>query len=164
MSLRRLILVATLTLTLGLCGPPASAPASQNWYSTVDQFMCVSCHEPLNQVNSPQALSEKSYLRGLIARDLPLNRIKAAMVAQYGTEVLGRPPASGFNLTIYILPPAVLIGGLALLAYTLPKWRERSRRAAATRLTGAEPLDSADARRLNDRARRLHLATSSRAR
>jgi cytochrome c-type biogenesis protein CcmH/NrfF len=150
MNLRRLRLLAALTIALGAGAVPASAVAAQNWYSTVDQFMCVSCHEPLNQVDSPQALSEKSYLRGLIARDLPLGQIKAAMVAQYGTEVLGRPPASGFNLTIYILPPAVLIGGLALLAYTLPKWRERSRRAAATRLAGAEPLDSADAKRLND--------------
>ena len=150
MSLRRLGLLAALSAALGFGAMPASALAYQNWYSTVDQFMCVSCHEPLNQVNSPQALSEKSFLRGLIAKDLPLSRIKSAMVAQFGTEVLGRPPASGFNLTIYILPPAVLIGGLALLAYTLPKWRERSRRAAGARLAAAEPLDSADTKRLND--------------
>ena len=150
MTLRRLRLLAALSIILGVGAIPASALANQNWYSTVDQFMCVSCHEPLNQVNSPQALTEKSFLRGLIAKDLSLGRIKSAMVAQYGTEVLGRPPASGFNLTIYILPPAVLIGGLLLLAYTLPKWRERSRRTAGMRLAGAEPLDSVDAKRLDD--------------
>lgn len=151
MSLRRLRLLAALMLALGAgASVPATALAYQSWYSTVDQFMCVSCHEPLNQVNSPQALSEKSFLRGLIAENLTLGQIKTAMVAQYGTEVLGRPPASGFNLTIYILPPAVLLGGLALLAYTLPKWRERSRRSAATRLPGGKPLDSDDAKRLDD--------------
>jgi cytochrome c-type biogenesis protein CcmH/NrfF len=72
------------------------------------------------------------------------------MVAQYGPEVLARPAASGFNLTIYILPPAVLIGGLALLAYTLPKWRERSRRTAGSSLPAAAPLASDDAKRLDD--------------
>ncbi len=145
----RLIAALALTLALG-ASAASSAFAYQSWYSTVDQFMCVSCHEPLNQVDSPQALSEKKTLRGLIARDLSLGQIKSAMVAQYGPEVLGRPPASGFNLTVYILPPAVFLGGLALLAYTLPKWRERSRRAAATRLQGAAPLDSDDAKRLDD--------------
>jgi cytochrome c-type biogenesis protein CcmH/NrfF len=149
MTLRRLIVALVLTLALG-AGAAGNASAYQNWYSTVDQFMCVSCHEGLNQVNSPQALSEKSFLRGLIARNLTLGQIKSAMVAQYGAEVLARPPASGFNLTIYILPPLVLVGGLALLAYTLPKWRERSRRSAGTRLAGAAPLESEDARRLDD--------------
>ena len=150
MSPRRLRLLVALTVTLGIGALPAAAFASQGWYSTVDQFMCVSCHEPLNQVNSPQALSEKSFLRGLIAKDLSLGQIKNAMVAQYGTEVLGRPPASGFNLTIYILPPAVLVGGLLLLAYTLPRWRARARRATGTRPAAAQPLDSADAKRLDD--------------
>ena len=141
--------LAALALTLALCGAVSgSASASQSFVSVVGQFMCVSCHEPLNQVNSPQAISEKNTLRGLIARNLSLGQIKSAMVAQYGPEVLGRPPASGFNLTVYILPPAVFLGGLALLAYTLPKWRERSRRA--TTLPGAAPLDSDDAKRLDD--------------
>ncbi|MGH2863085.1 MAG: cytochrome c-type biogenesis protein [Solirubrobacteraceae bacterium] len=143
--------IAVLALTLALCGGAASsASAYQSWYSTVAQFMCVSCHEPLNQVDSPQALSEKATLRKLIGRNLSLSQIKSAMVAQYGTEVLGRPPASGFNLTVYILPPVAFFGGLALLAYTLPKWRERSRRAAGVKLPAAAPLDSDDAKRLND--------------
>jgi cytochrome c-type biogenesis protein CcmH/NrfF len=149
MRARRLL--AALALSIALCGSAAGgAAADQNWYSTVAQFMCVSCHEPLNQVNSPQALSEKQALRGLIARKLTLDQIKTAMVAQYGSQVLARPPASGFNLTIYILPPAVLLGGLALLAYTLPKWRERARRTAGARLAAAAPLDADDARRLDD--------------
>lgn len=149
MRSRRLPAALAVALTLALCGGAASAvPVYQNWYSTVAQFMCVSCHEPLNQVGSPQALSEKATLRGLIAKRLTLSQIKSAMVAQYGTEVLARPPASGFDLTIYVLPPVAFFGGLALLAYTLPKWRERSRRA--TRLPGAAPLESADAQRLDD--------------
>lgn len=149
MSVRRA--VVALALALMLTGAVAgSASAHQSYYSVVNQFMCVSCHEPLNQVNSPQALSEKTTLRGLIARGLSLSQIKSAMVAQYGPEVLGRPAASGFNLTVYILPPAVFLGGLALLALTLPKWRERSRRAAGTQLPGAAALDSDDAKRLDD--------------
>ena len=153
MSRRRLLAALTLALALALGGGATLAPtasAHQSFYSVSGQFMCTECHEPLNQVNSPEALSEKSYLRGLIGRGLTLSQIKTAMVAQYGPQVLARPPASGFNLTIYILPPAVFLGGLALLAYTLPKWRARSRRAAATPIAGAAPLEPDEAKRLDD--------------
>jgi cytochrome c-type biogenesis protein CcmH/NrfF len=143
--------VACLAVALTLVGAAsASARPYQSFYSVINQFMCVECHEPLSQVNSPEALSEKTTLRALIKRDLTLSQIKAGMVAQYGEQVLARPPASGFNLAVYILPPAIFLGGLALLAYTLPKWRERSRRAASTRLPGAPPLQSDDAQRLDD--------------
>ncbi len=151
MSHRRLITVFALTLACIASTTVSAAAAPQvNFYSAVDQFMCVSCHEPLNQVNSPQALSEKQTLRGLIKQGLTMSQIKRGMVAQYGQQVLAQPSASGVSLTIYILPPAVLVGGLVLLAFTLPKWRERSRRAAATRLEAASPLSSADASRLDD--------------
>ena len=155
MSLRRLLACLAVALSLAVAlmitgSAGAAARGYPGFYSVVNQFMCVECHEPLNQVNSPEALSEKATLRRLVKQHLTLGQIKSAMVAQYGEQVLGRPPASGFNLTVYILPPAVFFGGLALLAYTLPKWRERSRRAAATRLPSAAPLESDDARRLDD--------------
>ena len=132
-----------------------ASAATPSYSSALSQFMCVSCHEPLELVNSPQAISEKQTLNGLLRKGLDMSQLKAAMVAQYGQEVLAEPAASGFNLTVYILPPAIFLSGLALLAYTLPKWRARSRRAAATRLPGAAPLDSEDAKRLDDELERF---------
>ena len=151
MRLRGLTVAAVLAvaLTAGTASAVA-ASAALDYSGIVSQFMCTECHEPLNQVNSPEAISEKQYLQGLVSRRLTLGQIKTAMVAQYGSQVLARPPASGFNLTIYILPPAVFLGGLALLAYTLPKWRARSRRAAATPIAGAAPLEPDEAKRLDD--------------
>jgi len=151
MSLRGLTLAALLAaaLTAGTASAADASPAL-DYNGIVSQFMCTECHEPLNQVNSPEAISEKQYLQGLVTRGLALGQIKQAMVAQYGPQVLARPPASGFNLTIYILPPAVFLGGLALLAYTLPRWRARSRLAAATPITGAPSLEPDEARRLDD--------------
>jgi cytochrome c-type biogenesis protein CcmH/NrfF len=151
MRLRRA--VAGLVAALALGGPGAlmaHAATHQSYTSVVTQFMCVACHEPLAQVDSLEAISEKATLRHLIHQGLDLGQIKSGMVAQYGPEVLARPPAHGFNLTVYILPPVVLVGGLLLLAYTLPKWRERSRRSADSSLPGSAPLDSDDAKRLDD--------------
>ncbi len=149
---RAMALLAVAVIALLTAGPTlasASTPG-RDYDSIVSQFMCVSCHEPLELVSSPQAISEKQYLQGLLAKGLDMAEIKTAMVDQYGSQVLARPAASGFNLTIYILPPAIFLGGLALLAYTLPKWRARARRAAATPLPGAAPVADDDARRLED--------------
>ena len=92
-----------------------------------NDVMCVACHEPLAVAQSPEAFSERAYIRQLIAQGMTKTQIEKELVAQYGEAVLAKPPARGFNLVIYILPPAVLLIGLATLAYTLPKWRRRTR-------------------------------------
>ena len=95
--------------------------------------MCVSCHEPLAVAQSPQADSERNYIRHLIAQGQTKAQIEQALVGQYGRAVLGKPPAHGFNLTVYILPPAIVLVGIAVLAFALPRWRRRARAAAASR-------------------------------
>jgi cytochrome c-type biogenesis protein CcmH/NrfF len=148
---RRLLLgLAVITTLAGPAVTQASAGSRLNYTSVVSQFMCTSCHEPLELVSSPQAIAEKDTLRGLIDRGLTMSEINSAMVAQYGVQVLAKPPASGFNLSVYIVPPAVFIAGLALLAYTLPKWRRRARRAAQDEPPAAAPLAPEDAARLDD--------------
>jgi cytochrome c-type biogenesis protein CcmH len=142
--------VACLAVVCLLAGAGAAMGAQhQSAYSLQPDFMCVSCHEPLNQVNSPEAVAEKDTLAQLVAKDLSYNAIKAQMVSIYGEEVLAQPPAHGVSLLVYILPPLVLVCGLGLLAYNLPRWRRRARAAEAE---GAgpigPPLDRADAQRL----------------
>lgn len=148
--MRRPLTALLIAFTLAGLTAGAAAASTVNYSSAVSQFICVSCHEPLELVHSPQALAEQQTLKGLLSRGLTMSQVKAAMVGQYGTQVLARPPASGFNLTVYILPPAIFVAGLALLAFTLPKWRARSRRAAGTQLASASPLDPSEARRLDD--------------
>jgi len=114
-----------------------------------NDVMCVSCRESLAVAQAPQADSERSYIRGLIAQGLTKKQIEQNLVSQYGEAVLGKPPASGFNLSVYILPPAILLIGLAILAVALPRWRRRTK-AAASPPTSAPPLDPADAVRLDE--------------
>ena len=132
-------------------GSPAVATAIAPRASLTDieqDVICVSCHEPLALAQSPQAESERNFIRVLIAQGQTKAQIEQALVAQYGPAVLGRPPAHGFNLTVYVLPPALLIAGVILLAVTLPKWRRRAREAAP--LPEGPTLDPADARRLDE--------------
>lgn len=112
--------------------------------------MCVSCHEPLALAQSPQAFAERDYIRSLIAQGQSKAEIETALVAQYGQAVLGRPPAHGFNLTVYILPPALVLAGFAMLAITLPRWRQRARASAGAPVRTGPSLNADDARRLEE--------------
>ena len=151
---RRLLALAALALVAALAPVAATASAASPRTSLTavwNDYMCTSCHEPLSVAQSPQAISERDYLRGLIAQGYTKAQIQRAMVSQYGQAVLGRPPAHGFNLTVYILPPGILILGIVLLALTLPRWRGRTRAAAAARPpTASPPLSTADKQRLAD--------------
>ncbi len=147
--MRRALLVL---LSLAILAAPAAAVTPRASLSDIENdVMCVSCREPLAVAQSPQALSERSFIRALIARGLTKAQIEKQLVAQYGVAVLGRPPAHGFNLTVYLFPPALLIAGAAILAVSLPRWRRHARaRAAASPAASAPALDPADARRLDE--------------
>lgn len=148
-------LLASLVL-LALAAAPASAVAAQGRASLTDienDVMCTSCRESLAVAQSPQAQAERNFIRGLIARGLDKTQIERILVAQYGTAVLARPPAHGFNLTVYILPPAIVVVGLGLLATFLPRWRRRARDESST--GGSHALTTADARRLDEELARF---------
>ena len=146
MSRRRLASILTaVALLLTLAASSALAAAPKTSLTAIEpDVMCVSCREPLAVAQSPQSYAERNFIRTLIAQGEDKKQIEQALVAQYGPAVLGRPPAHGFNLTVYVLPPAILVLGLITLAFTLPRWRRRTRARGATRAARAlNPSDSA---------------------
>ena len=147
----RLALTLLALVTAGPLGPVTATATERPQASLTDienDVMCVSCREPLAVAQSPQANAERDYIRLLIAQGLTKQQIEQNLVAQYGAAVLGKPPASGFNLSVYILPPAILAAGAAILAIALPRWRRRTRAAPAASPASARPLDPAEADRL----------------
>lgn len=154
--------VAVLCATIALAVAPAAWAAPKPRTSLTDvesDVMCTICHEPLAEAQSLEADQERSYIRGLIAQGLTKAQIEQDLVVQYGPGVLGRPPARGLNLTVYILPPAILLAGIVILAVTLPRWRRRTRAAAETaRQSHSQPisvLEPAEAQRLEHELRQF---------
>jgi cytochrome c-type biogenesis protein CcmH/NrfF len=145
--MRRALAIA---VALSLAAPPLAAAAIPRTSLTdvENDVMCVVCNEPLAVSQSPQADRERAFINDLIAKGYTKHRIEQALVAQYGQSVLALPPAHGFNLTVYVLPPAILLLGAGGLAVALPRWRRRTR--AAADVTSAPPLDPGDAHRLDE--------------
>lgn len=146
-------LSAVVALALAPVVPVGAAMAATPRASLTDienDVMCVACHEPLSVAEAPQAEAERNYVRGLIAQGLTKPQIERQLVGQYGPSVLGKPPAHGFNLTVYILPPALVLIGLATLAFALPRWRRRTRTRGAASPSAQPVPTAADSRRLED--------------
>jgi cytochrome c-type biogenesis protein CcmH len=152
MSKRRHLAIVLVLIT-GLVGPAqALAVQIKTSLTAVEaDMMCVVCHEPLAVAQSPQADSERAYIQVLILRGETKAQIEREMVAQYGPSVLAKPPARGFSLSLYILPPALVVIGLLILAVTLPRWRRRTKAADPPGGSSSTlALSPGEARRLDD--------------
>jgi cytochrome c-type biogenesis protein CcmH len=161
---RRPLLAAALTLSVALgaaSAPPGALPVSPLGATTASalspraslttierQVMCVTCKIPLNVAESPQAGRERVFIRGLIAQGETESQIKDALVGQYGASVLALPSSKGFDLAAYLVPIAVVLGLLVMLALLLPSWR-RHALAMAGRTPDVASLDAGDAARLD---------------
>jgi len=150
---RRGSAIVTVVLGLLLSGgavPSAYAATHRPSFTQIESdLMCVACHESLAVAQSPEAASERQYVRDLIAQGDTKAQIEKAMVASYTAAVLALPPAHGFNLLVYVIPPVVLVVGVATLMLTVPRWRRRTR-AAAQPASSAPALDPTDAHRLDE--------------
>jgi cytochrome c-type biogenesis protein CcmH len=143
---RALAIIAGLALT----APPVAAAVTPRASLTdiENDVMCTVCKEPLAVSQSLEADRERQFISNLIAKGYTKHQIERALVTQYGPSVLALPPAHGFNLTVYVLPPAILLLGAGALAFALPRWRRRTR--AATEGAPLPALDPGDAHRLDE--------------
>jgi cytochrome c-type biogenesis protein CcmH len=136
----------------------ANAGGRASFTRIESEVMCVVCHEPLAVAQSPEAFQERDYIRGLINQGKSRTEIENDLVQQYGPAVLAKPPAHGFNLLVYVIPPVAVILGVAGVAITLPRWRRRTRQAGAVAAAGPQPagpaFSAADARRLDEDLKR----------
>lgn len=161
--MRRRLTVLALSLTAGLAatattaGTAAAIPMAHaavtpkaSYLAVVDDVMCVVCHEPLGVAQSPEAFQERDYIRQLIAQGKTRTEIENDLVDQYGPAVLSRPPATGVNLLVYIVPPLVVIVGIIVVAIFIPRWRRSARQGRSDTTSDTTALDPADAQRLNE--------------
>jgi cytochrome c-type biogenesis protein CcmH len=146
--------LATLAVIVLLSHASAMAAAPRaDLVDIEDEVMCVTCKVPLNIAEGTQPDSERARIRELIAEGRTKEQIKRVLVVEYGEQVLALPDDSGFGITAYAIPLALLAAVLAALALLVPRWRRRpamgiagGRGASST----AGDLSDADARRLDD--------------
>jgi cytochrome c-type biogenesis protein CcmH/NrfF len=134
------------------CVTPAAAFAATPKTSLIDvedEVMCISCNVALNIAESPQAYAQKQEIQRLIDQGLTKDQVKDRLVEQYGKRVLALPEGDGFELTVYLVPIAVVVALLGTLAVLVPRWRRRGPDERDGDDADRPALDAHDAARLD---------------
>jgi cytochrome c-type biogenesis protein CcmH/NrfF len=87
------------------------------------QLRCPVCQSSsIQESPANQAMEMKAVVREKLAAGESEKDILAYFVSKYGEWVLLDPPKHGFNLVVYLLPLALLVGGGAFVFTTAKKW------------------------------------------
>jgi len=109
--------------TLFLAGVAAAAPP--NAADLEAELVCPVCETTLDQSNAPVAERMKAFIRVRIAAGDSEQEIKDALVAQFGTEVLAKPPEGGFGLLAWLLPLSAVVAGAVAVGLLIRSWSRR---------------------------------------
>jgi cytochrome c-type biogenesis protein CcmH len=113
-----------------------------------DEVMCPVCGTTLELASeSPQAIREREFIRGLIAQGKTKDEIKDELVAEFGEEVLATPSDEGFDLAAWLVPGLAILAAAVAIFVGLRRWRAAGARADAGEPPA--PLDQADSDRLD---------------
>ena len=142
------VLVASLVLA-----PAAAACPKTSLGDLEDEVMCPVCGTSLGlATEAPQAERERAFIERLIADCKSKEEVKAALVDEFGDEVLALPADDGFEIAAYLIPLAVLLGAGGAIAIGARRWRRRPAAAPA-----AAAGSTRDSKRLDDDIARYDL-------
>jgi len=87
-------------------------------------LICLTCHAPLDESNSPLAQQMKVQIRKLIAQGESKKQIEHYFVVTegFGNAVLAVPPSNGFDLLAWLLPFAAIVCGAAAVGVGARAW------------------------------------------
>lgn len=153
-------LIAVLTAAL-LALAPATAIAAECRVTSLpeieDEVMCPICGVPLVNAGGQQAENEREFIRDLVDQCKTKQEIKAALIDEYGDEVLAMPDSDGFGLAAYLVP----IGGIALAAVAVAlgalRWRRGRGEAVDEPMADGGPPPGGEAPDLDSDLRRYDL-------
>jgi cytochrome c-type biogenesis protein CcmH len=155
--MRRALAFALLLLLLAPAAAAAATCPKTSLADVEDEVMCPVCGVPLGlATESPQAQRERAFIQREAARCKSKQQIKDELVAQFGNRVLALPPDKGFDLTVYLVPAAILLAGIAAVTTIAVRRRRRPGGQAATE-PAAPGLADDDAARLQADLERYEL-------
>lgn len=121
----RPLLPAGLILALLLmAGTADAAPVNEELATaTASQLRCVVCQN-LSVADSPSEMARqmRDVIRERLSQGETPQQVIAYFVDRYGEWVLLAPPPRGFNLVLWLLPFAGLVGGLGLVLRVAHRW------------------------------------------
>ena len=129
-SLWRVLVAATVVSVTMACGLGADIPEEEVRIQRLNKaIMCPVCPgESIDQSQNELAAAMREIVAKQVREGRTDEEIKAYFVESYDASLLMEPPREGFNLLVWLLPPAAAAGALLALLFAL---RLMSRPAAS---------------------------------
>jgi cytochrome c-type biogenesis protein CcmH len=142
--------LAILALIFGLAFAFRSGNGRPTQAEMEADLVCTTCHEPLDESDSPLAQQMKAEIRRQIAAGWSKDKIENYFVAALGPQVLAVPRSHGFDLLAWLLPLAGIVAGAAAVAAGARAWsKNRGGPDAATTAAEESALSPALERRVD---------------
>ncbi len=113
-----------------LLASPPQQTLDQRVHDVASQLKCLVCQGE-SVADSPATLSQQ--MRGIIRQQLQSGRSEQEViqyfVSRYGDRILLSPPLQGLTLLSWLVPIALLLGGMMLLFVVLRSWHTQASRA-----------------------------------
>lgn len=149
-----------LLLVFLLTAPMAYAQEGPSFQELEESLTCqcgcgLTVHS-CNHLQCPSALPLRREIREQMALGSDKQTILAHFASKYGEKILSSPTTTGFNLTAWIMPFAVLLVGSGIVMLTLMRWRRGRRRLvqpaplAPVDGTGSSPYEKILERELSE--------------
>jgi cytochrome c-type biogenesis protein CcmH/NrfF len=108
--------------------------------AVASQLRCVVC-QGLSIQDSPSELAQnmRAVVRSQLAEGKTPEEVKQFFVASYGEWILLAPEPHGFNLAVYLLPVAAVLGGALLLFIVIRRWARKAEDGPADDILQDEP-------------------------
>ncbi|MBI2080366.1 MAG: cytochrome c-type biogenesis protein CcmH [candidate division NC10 bacterium] len=131
---RRLAAAAAALVLTALASGTWGAVSEEEVQRVASHLRCPVCQN-LSVADSPSEMAKE--MRGLIRERLERGEtpeeVTAYFVSKYGEWVLLSPRPSGFNLLVWLLPFAVVLGGAVAVWTVVRRWHARAGAAAPAR-------------------------------
>jgi len=143
LSIAVLAILGAIWFYVLLTNPPQET-LDQRVQDVGSQLRCLVCQGE-SVADSPSQFSQQA--RMIIREQLQEGKSEQQIIqffqARYGDRILWLPPKQGFALVAWLIPGAILLGGLILLFFVLRNW-QRSAAVATTGMKEAGEVDDAD--------------------
>ena len=117
------ILFITLCLQLVTPASAAVTKAQRDEVGKELACLCDTCpRRPLDECTCGYAQQQQARIDKLLGEGKTKQQVIDIYVAEFGKQVLSKPPAEGFNLTAWLMPPFVLLFGFFVVRSVLRTW------------------------------------------
>jgi cytochrome c-type biogenesis protein CcmH len=131
LSLTLLAMLASLGIAVGAPAAATGAPPAEpkaNLPQLEEEVMCPVCGTLLGLSQAPAAERQRAFMRRLIRQGRDSDQIKAALVDEYGPQVLALPEDERTDVFVYLVPLVGLVGSALLVLLAAVSWRRKSSR------------------------------------